>query len=150
MFGTLVPWMPRFPRLVADVDDDFGRMMNRFFGAETEDWGELTKFTPRVDVAETKNAVEVTVELPGMKAEDFHVEMHENGLWITGEKKEEKEEKGKTFHRIERRRGEFKRLIPLPVGVNRDTVEAEFKDGLLHVTIGKMPEAAKKEIPVKA
>lgn len=148
MLRELVPWTTRFPRMLADVDDDFGRMVNRFFG-EREGWGEMTKFTPKVDVAETEKTVEVTVELPGVKAEDFHVEMLENGLWITGEKKEEREEKGKTFHRIERRHGEFRRLVPLPTGADRDKVEAVFKDGVLHVTIGKMVEAVRKEIPVK-
>jgi HSP20 family protein len=135
--------------MVADVDDDFGRMIERFFGGETESGGEMMKFTPRVDVAETEKTVEVTVELPGVKAEDFHVEMLENGLWITGEKKEEKEEKGKTFHRIERRHGEFRRLVPLPTAADRNKVEAEFKDGVLRVTVRKLAEAVRKEIPVK-
>lgn len=149
MLRELVPWTRRFPRMLVDVDDEFGRMVNRFFG-NGEEWGEMTKFTPKVDVAETEKAVEVTVELPGLKAEDFHVEMVEDGLWITGEKKEEKEEKGKTFHRVERRHGEFRRLIPLPAGADRDKVEAEYKNGVLHVTIAKMPEAVRKAIPVKA
>lgn len=148
MLRTLIPWTPRFPRMLAEVDDDFGRMVERFFG-NGGDWGEMTKFTPHVDVAETDATVEVTVELPGMKAEDFHVEMHENGLWITGEKKEEKEEKGKTFHRVERRSGEFRRLIPVPPTVDREKVDAVFKDGVLRVVIGKTVEAPRKEIPVK-
>jgi HSP20 family protein len=148
MLRELVPWTARFPRVLADVDDDFGRMMNRFFG-ETEGWGDMMRFTPRVDVAETEKSVEVTVELPGVKASDFHVEMLDKGLWITGEKKEEKVEKGKAFHRVERRHGEFQRLIPLPTGADREKVDAEFKDGVLHVTIGKMAEAARTEIPVK-
>jgi HSP20 family molecular chaperone IbpA len=64
--------------MLADIDDDFGRMVERFFGNGGE-WGEMMEFTPHVDVAETDKTVEVAVELPGMKAEDFHVELHEIG-----------------------------------------------------------------------
>jgi HSP20 family protein len=150
MLRTLVPFATRMPRLLADVDDDFGRTMERFFGPEEERWGELMKFNPRTNLAETDKAIEVTIELPGMKAEEFHVDLKENELWITGEKKEEKEEKGKTFHRVERRHGEFRRVVPLPAHVDREKIEAVFKDGLLKVTVAKPAEAARKAIPVKA
>jgi HSP20 family protein len=150
MLRTLVPFGTRTPRLWADFDEDFGRAVERFFGPEEERWGELMKFNPRTNVAETDKAVEVTVELPGMKAEEFHVDLKDKELWITGEKKEETEEKGKTFHRIERRHGEFRRVIPLPVHVDREKIEAVFKDGLLKVTVPKTPEAERKAIPVKA
>jgi HSP20 family protein len=136
--------------MLVDVEDDFGRMMERFFGPEEERWGDLLKFDPRTDLAETENAIEVTVELPGMNAEDFDVELKENELWITGEKKEEKEEKGKTFHRVERRHGEFRRVVPLPTAVDREKIEAVYKDGVLKVTIAKTPAAVRKAIPVKA
>jgi len=155
MLRTLVPTGARLPRMMVDFDDDFGRMVERFFGkpmmTETgEGWTELMKFEPRVNVAETDSTIEATVELPGVKAEDFHVDLLENELVISGEKKEETEEKGKTWHRVERRHGEFRRVLPLPANVDREKIEAVYKDGLLKVTIVKTAETARKAIPVKA
>jgi HSP20 family protein len=75
--------------------------------------------------------------------------MKENALWITGEKKEEKEEKGKTFHRVERRAGMFRRVLPLPAEVMHDQVDARFTDGVLKITLPKTEKVARKQIEVK-
>jgi HSP20 family protein len=144
----MIPWTERFPTLL-NWEREFPPMIERFFGPEEwRPWGE--EFAPRANVAETPEALEVTVELPGMKPEEFHVEMHNGELWITGEKKEEKEEKGKTYHRVERRFGEFKRVIPLPTNVNKEKVTAEYKEGVLKVAIPKTEEAKAKHIEVTA
>jgi HSP20 family protein len=103
-----------------------------------------------MNVAETEERYEVTVELPGMKPEEFQVELKNGQLWISGEKKEEREEKGKTFHRVERRYGEFRRVIPLPTPVEEGRIEAQYKDGVLHVILPKAAEARPKHIEVKA
>jgi HSP20 family protein len=100
-------------------------------------------------VAETDAALEVTVELPGMKPDDFKVEVHNGNLWITGEKKEEKEEKGKTFHRYERHFGAFRRIVPLPTTVKAEKVDAIYRDGVLKVALPKTEEVKPKAIPVK-
>ncbi len=92
----------------------------------------------------------MTVELPGLKPEEFHVELRNHELWVTGEKKEEKEEKGKTFLRVERRYGEFKRVIPLPENVNAEKVAAEFREGVLKIAIPKTAETKPKEVQVVA
>ena len=146
MFRSLVPWSARLPRV--RFEDEMNRLMERFFGEE-EGFGEFESFNPRTDVAETGNNVEVTVELPGMKPEDFTVETHNGNLWITGEKKEEKEEKGKTFHRVERHHGKFRRVIPLPTTVTGEKVDAQYKDGVLKIVLEKAEEVKPKAIPVK-
>jgi HSP20 family protein len=79
-----------------------------------------------------------------------NLELREGALWITGERKEEKEEKEKTFHRMERRYGAFRRVIPLPASVNEDKVAAEFHHGVLSVRLPKAEEAKPRHIEVTA
>ena len=121
--------------------------MERLFAPEEGRW--LTEFTPAVNVAETETGFEVTLELPGMKAEEFKVELHNGELWVTGEKREEKEEKGKTFHRVERSYGQFRRAIPLPGAVCEEKIAAEYKEGVLKILIPKSEEAKPRHIEVK-
>ena len=108
------------------------------------------RFVPEANVVETDKAVEVTMELPGMKPEEVKVEMTDGRLCVSGEKREEKEEKGKTFHRMERRTGAFRRLISLPAVVDDAKAEATFAEGVLKVALPKSLEAAPKAIEVKA
>jgi HSP20 family protein len=145
----MVPWTRRLPRPLENFENEFAGMMERFFGPE-EGFNGLEKFAPRSNLAETENGFEVTVELPGMKAEEFNVEFKNGELWITGEKKEEKEEKGKTWHRVERHYGEFRRIFALPAPVNEEKVVAEYKEGVLRVTVPKAEAVKPKKIEVKA
>jgi HSP20 family protein len=121
--------------------------MNRLFDDEVFDVAK--RFVPEANIVETEKTVEVTFELPGMKPEDLKVEMIEGSLHISGEKHEEKEEKGKTIHRLERRTGAFRRVMELPASVDEAKVDASFVDGILKVTLPKSPEASPKAIPVK-
>jgi HSP20 family protein len=148
MTRTLTPWFTRVPRLL-DFDMEMPRWMTEAFGPETDILGRNAKFLPEANIVETDKAVEVTVELPGMKPEDVKVEIREDALWITGEKKEEKEEKNKTFHRIERRAGMFRRILPLPVDVVEKGVDARFAEGVLKVTLPKAEKVAPKPIEIK-
>jgi HSP20 family protein len=122
-------------------------LMERYFG-NTEEWG-MTRYTPSLNVCETDGGYEVSVELPGLKPTEVTVEFKDGNLWIAGEKKEEKEEKGKTFHRIERRHGEFRRMIQLPSAVDEAKVEAKFEHGVLMVSVPKSEKVKPKRIPVK-
>lgn len=97
-------------------------------------WGE---FNPKVDVREGDKEVEVTAELPGMDEKDVQVSLTNNELVIRGEKKSEKEEKGKEWQRIERSYGSFHRAIALPEGIDTNKAEATFKKGVLHVVVPK-------------
>jgi HSP20 family protein len=148
MTRAMTPWTTRIPRLF-EFEMDFPKWMTEALGPEAGLIGREGKFLPEVNMTETDKAVEVTVELPGMKPEEVKVELHDGALWIMGEKKEEKEEKGKTFHRIERRTGAFRRVMPLPVEVEADKVDARFHDGVLTVALPKIEKVAPKKIEVK-
>jgi HSP20 family protein len=129
-----------------EMDDLF-----RGWAGEDGDWPVgASYFLPRADVVETENELEVTVDLPGMKPEEVNVEVKNGDLWITGKRAEEKEEKGKTYHRVERRYGEFRRVLSLPAAIDSDKVAAKYDNGVLKVTIPKMEEAKPKRIEVKA
>jgi HSP20 family protein len=127
---------------------DFRREMENLFNqalGEDRESGWLTEFQPQVNVAETDKAYEITAELPGLKPEEIHVDLDRDVLTISGEKKEEHEEKGKTFHRIERKYGSFRRAMTLPDAAEAAEVNAQYKDGVLMVAIPK----AKSTRPTK-
>lgn len=106
--------------------------------------GELAA-TPAVDLAEKDDSYEVTAELPGMEEKDIDVQVAEGMLTIKGEKKEEKEEKKKDYFLSERRFGSFQRSFRVPDSVDADKIEAHFKNGVLTVSLPKLPETTRKE-----
>jgi HSP20 family protein len=107
---------------------------------------------PSVDVVESDDAVTVTADLPGLDEKDLNVSLDDHFLTLRGERKEEREKKGKNYHQIERSYGTFHRSIALPEGIDRDNVEASFKKGVLQVKIAKKPGSphSVRRIPVKA
>lgn len=131
------------------VFDDFWSRFDRSTGASN---GLLSVTGPRTDVTETDEAVEVSVELPGMDEKDIDVSLSDDVLTIRGEKKAEREEKKKGYYLAERSYGSFYRSIPLPPGVDSEKAEAQFKKGVLTVSLPKTPEAQAKvrKIEVKA
>jgi HSP20 family protein len=139
----MTPWATRgraFPDLPLWLDRMFGD--DEGFAKEA--------FVPAADVIETAGRFDVTLELPGLKPEDVDVEIEQGQLMIHGVKRDEKEEKGQTFHRIERRTGEFRRHLPLPGGVDEANVMARFDNGVLRITLPKTETAKKKAIEIKA
>ena len=126
-----------------EMDD----LMGRFFGGD-ESWL-AGRISPSVDLSETDTAVQVAMDLPGVKPHEIDIHLSGNTLNVRGERKEEKEEKGKTYHRVERRSGSFARSITLPCAVNEDEVAAEYKEGVLAVTLPKSEEAKSRKIEVK-
>jgi HSP20 family protein len=104
---------------------------------------------PSVDIAETPEAFEIKAELPDVKKEDVKVFIENGELRISGERKQEKEEKGKKFHRIERSYGSFARSFTLPENVDDAKLTAEYKDGVLNVRLPKTEQAKPKSIAVK-
>jgi HSP20 family protein len=131
------------------MEREFENLMERFFGPEENRWLGWPTSVPPANVAETEENVEVTVELPGMKPEEVHVEFKNGELWISGERKAETEEKGKAFHRVERSYGEFRRVIPMPAAVNEEKIEAEYREGVLRITVPKTEESKPRHIRVK-
>ena len=153
-------WQP-FETLRNEIDrlfDEFGRGSRRPFGQSLfaaeplfRRESALAKI-PAVDVVEGDKAYELTAELPGMDEKNIEVKVVDGSLTIKGEKQEEKEEKKKDYYLQERNFGSFERSFGLPEGVDADKIEANFKKGVLTVTLPKKPEAQKaaKKIEVKA
>jgi HSP20 family protein len=106
-------------------------------------------WAPALDLVETPETLIVKLEVPGVDPKDIEISVSGDALNVQGEKREEKEEKGRTFHRVERTYGAFRRSITLPQPVKADRVEAESKDGILTITLPKTPEAMPKRISVK-
>ena len=104
---------------------------------------------PSLDLSETPTTIEVRMDVPGIKAEEIDIQLANGVLTVSGERKEEKEEKGKTFHRVERHYGSFSRSVTLPSTVAEDKVDAQYHDGVLTVTLQKTEEAKSKKIKVK-
>jgi len=144
--GTLSPLFGRDPfrALQEQMDDLIARFESEWNG---EPVGGLT--VPSLDVSETEDALQVRMDMPGIKPDDIDIEVSGNTLRISGERKEEKQEQGKTVHRVERRYGTFARAVTLPCPVNEDEIDAECREGVLTVTLPKTEQARTKKIKVK-
>ena len=119
------------------------------FGREAEEGSFLTDWAPAVDVQETEKEYLVKADLPEMKKEDVKVGLRDGVLTIEGERKREKEEKDKKYHRIELTYGSFIRNFTLPEGTSSDKINAEFKDGVLKLHLPKDEKAKPKTVDVK-
>lgn len=113
------------------------------------DQGTLSGWLPLVDITEDDHEYLIKAELPGVRKEDLKVTVENNVLTLTGERKLEKEEKTKRYHRVERAYGMFTRSFALPENTDSAKVNAEFRDGLLEVRLGKAEQAKPKTIEVK-
>lgn len=138
--------------------EEVSNQLNRLFGRSTlarptaeagKDAMTAVDWAPSVDVAETAEEFQVKAELPEVKKEDIKVAVENGLLRIEGERKQEKEEKGKKYHRVERSYGSFLRSFTLPDNVDAAKVQAEFKDGVLNVRLPKAPAAKPKTVEVK-
>jgi HSP20 family protein len=109
----------------------------------------VTEWSPLVDISEDDKEYIVKAELPEMKKEEIKINVHDDVLSISGERKYEKEEKGKKYHRVERAYGSFMRSFTLPEDADGSKVNAEYKDGLLKVHLPKSEKAKPKAIEVK-
>jgi HSP20 family protein len=127
------------------------RLFDGFFHGGTQADGDLglSHWTPAVDIAERDDEYLVKVELPGVEKEDVKITLESNILTIRGEKKAEKEETGKEYHRMERACGSFQRSFTLPTTVKGDRIDALYKDGILTIRLPKAEEAKSKQIEVK-
>jgi HSP20 family protein len=109
-------------------------------------------FIPNIDMLDAGKEIKITAELPGMEQDDIDISITKEMLTIKGEKKEEKEEKGKGYHRTERSYGAFNRTISLPVEVDTNKIEATFKKGILTIRLPKTEKVLReaKKISIKS
>lgn len=128
--------------------------LNRVFGGGpirgvNDDTLAFGEWAPAVDVQESDTEYVVKADLPDVKKDDVKVEFEDGVLTVEGERKQEKEEKGKKFHKVERAYGRFVRRFALPTEVDATKLTAEFKDGVLNVHLPKSPNGKPKAITVK-
>lgn len=126
----------------------FGRAVSPPNGAGTESIT-IADWAPLVDIAEDDKEFLVKAELPGLNKEEIKVTVEEGVMTISGERKVEKEEKTKKYHRVERAYGRFERSFTLPDKADGTKVNAEFKDGVLQVHLPKTEKPASKSLDVK-
>ncbi len=127
--------------------------VNRLFQESTGGGSESSlltggAFVPPVDVYEDEQGLRLKLEVPGIEEKDLDIHIENNVLTVRGERKFEKEEKEENFHRIERRYGSFARSFSLPNTVDQEKVSADYKSGVLTVTLAKRAEAKPKQIKV--
>ena len=147
---NLMRWEPY--REIATLQD----RLNRAFGAaftrpEREDEMNLAAWAPPVDIAEEKDRILITAELPGFKEDQIEIQTENGMLTLRGERKFEDEKEGRNFHRVERSYGQFVRSFTLPNNVDRDAIKASFHNGLLRVVVPprEQPETGEEiRIPI--
>lgn len=103
-----------------------------------------------LDLSETKDAFKLEMDLPGVEAEDIEIEVRDRTVTISGDHVTEQEQPERSFHRIERRRGRFYRSIELPCDVERDKIKADYKNGILTVTLPKSESGQTLNVPVQS
>jgi HSP20 family protein len=142
---ALIRWDPY--RELSSLADRFNRAVG---SRERDEEMGLGAWIPPVDIAEDKDKITVTAELPGFKEDEVEIQMEGNILTIRGERKFEQEKEGKNYHRVERAYGQFVRTFSLPANVDRENIRARFKNGLLEIEMPKREDARPKQIKISA
>jgi len=138
---------PGFGRLT-DLRDEIDRLFEAPLTELARSSQLLSGWTPALDMFEDKDNVYVKLELPGMRKEDIDLSLHDGSLSISGERKSEEKFKDAEVYRAERFYGRFQRTVTLPTAVATDKVKAQYKDGVLLITLPKAEEAKPKHIDV--
>ena len=138
----------RYNQFDPQVPNTFSGILDRIF---QESFGANQKqFSPAVDIAEDEKSYEIHIAVPGMKKEDFKVDLVDSKITISGERKFEEKKEGKNFHSVESHYGSFRRSFFLPEDVIQDHVEASYQDGVLKLTLPKQEKkTVKSSIEVK-
>jgi HSP20 family protein len=146
---SLVRWDPF--RELEDMTERLNRVFGRPLARTTGGKEHLTvaDWIPTVDISETDQEYLIKAELPEVKKEDVKVTVEDGVLTIQGERHQEKEDKGRKYHRVERSYGTFMRSFTLPESVDETAVKAEYKDGVLNLHLPKVEKVKPKAIEVK-
>jgi HSP20 family protein len=141
---ALTPW-----KGMDVLRQEMDRVFDQFLQPRWDEFEPGGQWTPKVDMSETKDAVVVKAEIPGVEQKDINVSLQDQVLTIRGEKHRETDETNEKYHRVERSWGAFTRAFRMPIAVAGDKVTATFRDGTLTITLPKAPEAKGTTIPVK-
>ena len=134
--------------VLSSLQKDINRLFEDFWPIHRENLEEGA-LSPALDVSEDENNIYVVADLPGVEEKDVKLNFQNGILTLFGEKQEEKETRGKNFHRVERSYGSFSRSISLPGEVDAEKATAGYKNGVLRVALPKKEEAKPKEITIK-
>ncbi|KAB0242965.1 Hsp20/alpha crystallin family protein [Microcystis aeruginosa EAWAG127a] len=144
---ALIRWEPF--REVESLQKEMNRLFDRLVPTDVGNGEKVgLSFIPAAEVTETPEAVQLKLEIPGMEAKDLNVEVTADSLTINGERKSEIKTEEEGFTRTEFRYGKFHRVIPLPARVDNNNVNAEYKDGILNLTLPKAEEEKNKVVKV--
>ena len=143
---ALVRWDP--VRELDSLQGDMNRLFDRFFEDRAPNGSTGRRLIPAMDVVETEDHLVLRGDLPGMTEDDVDIEIKDNVLTVSGERKAEHEDKGEGYHRLERAFGSFSRSLTLPHGIEPDKVEAGFEHGVLEVRIPKPSEAKPTRVQI--
>jgi HSP20 family protein len=144
---ALIRWEPF--REVESLQKEMNRLFDRLVPTDVGNGEKMgLSFIPAAEITETPEAVQLKLEIPGMEAKDLNLEVTANSLTINGERKSEIKTEEEGFTRTEFRYGKFHRVIPLPVQVDNNNVTAEYKDGILNLTLPKAEEEKNKVVKV--
>jgi HSP20 family protein len=143
---SIVKREPRFGWGLMNLRDEMNRMFNNFY----EDFDQAeSRWVPSVDILEEKDSLRLSAELPGVDKKDVRINIQNGILTIEGEKKQESEKKEDDYYRTERFYGKFTRSFTLPSGIDAENVKADFRDGILHITLPKTEKAKPRQIEIK-
>jgi HSP20 family protein len=147
---TIVRWEPF--RELSSLQTEMNRLFNTAFGDVPNGGtgGAARRWIPAMDLLETDEDFVLRADLPGMTESDVNIELEDNVLTLSGERKAEHEDKREGFHRIERAFGSFSRSLTLPKGVDPETVSASFDQGVLEVRIPKPEQRKPRKISISA
>ena len=145
---TIVRWEPL--RELSSLQSEMNRLFNTAFDAPAGGNGGSRRWTPAMDLVETDDHFVLRADLPGMEQSDVTIELEDNVLTVSGERKAEHQEKHEGFYRLERAFGSFSRSLTLPKGIDPEAVTAEFSNGVLEVHVPKPEERKPRKIEIAA
>jgi HSP20 family protein len=143
---ALIRWDPI--RELDSLQGDMNSLFDRFFEGRTANGTTARRWIPAMDLVETEDHLVLRGDLPGMTEDDIDIEIKDDVLTVSGERKAEHEDKGEGYHRVERSFGGFSRSLSLPHGIEADKVEASFNNGVLEVRIPKPAEAKPTRVQI--
>ena len=144
---TIVRWEPF--RELSSLQTEMNRLFNAAFDTPRGNDGGR-RWMPAMDLVETDEHFVLRADLPGMTESDVNIELEDNVLTVSGERKAEHQEKGEGFYRVERAFGSFSRALTLPKGIDAEAVNASFSNGVLEVRIPKPEERKPRKITIGA
>lgn len=147
MARTFMPFRNGNFAPLEDLAREVDSLVQNIFDPEERGQAGGYKFTPYANLAETEKGFELTLDLPGIQADEVSVELNDDQLTVSGERKADSEE-GKTYHRMERRYGKFRRVLSIPAPVNEDAITADYRDGVLTVLLPKSEKVKPKKISI--